>query len=312
MKKYDVVGLGLATLDILAQTPRLPNSNDCFPIAALEMQGGGPVATALVALSRLGARCNYLSSLANDDTAHQIVAELHSYGIKTDHCPQRDSGVSSASVILVEQSNGQRAILFQKSTTTDLQPEEVPIDLILSARALHLDGFFTPAALHAARIARENGVLVSFDGGAGELMWDELTQLLPLVDVLVVAKKFALDTTGKQNVIEAGLKLLQTYQNQQVVITDGELGSWYWDMESHFHQPAFPVDVVDTTGAGDTFHGAFLYACLQPDWPPVYRLQFASAVAAIKCTQLGGRKGIPTLADTIAFIELREQEQKQQ
>jgi sugar/nucleoside kinase (ribokinase family) len=303
LKQYDVVGLGLATLDILAQTPRLPNSNDCFPIAALEMQGGGPVATALVALAKLGASCQYLGSISADDTARQIIAELNGYGIQTEHCPQRDSGVSSASVILVEQSNGQRAILFQKSTTTDLQPEEVPTDLILSAKALHLDGFFTPAALNAARIARQNGVLVSFDGGAGELMWDDLTQLLPLVDILVVAKKFAHQTTGKLDPMEAGPALLKEYQNQQVVITDGEHGSWYWDSDSHFHQPAFSVDVVDTTGAGDTFHGAYLYACLQSTWSPVFRLQFASAVAALKCTQLGGRKGIPTLAETLAFID---------
>jgi sugar/nucleoside kinase (ribokinase family) len=303
MKKYDVVGLGLATLDILAQTPRLPNSNDCFPIAALEMQGGGPVATALVALAKLGASCQYLGSISADDTAHQIIAELNGYGIQTEYCPQRETGVSSASVILVEQSNGQRAILFQKSTSQDLQPEEVPETLIKQAHALHLDGFFTPAALLAARIARENGGLVSFDGGAGELMWNDLTQLLPLVDILVVAKKFALETTGKHDLLEAGPALLRDYQNQQVVITDGEHGSWYWDAESHFHQPAFSVDVVDTTGAGDTFHGAYLYACLQSTWSPVFRLQFASAVAALKCTQLGGRKGIPTLAETLAFID---------
>ncbi len=302
MKRYDVVGLGLATLDILAQTPRLPNSNDCFPIAALEMQGGGPVATALVALARLGASCHYLGSLSADDTAWQIVTELQRSGIDTRHCPQRESGVSSASVILVEQSNGQRAILFQKSTSLDLQPEEVPEDLIKSSRALHLDGFFTTAALHAAHIARENGVLVSFDGGAGDLMWNELTELLPLVDILVVAKKFALETTGTQNVLDAGAQLLEIYQNQQVVITDGEHGSWYWDRNTHFHQGAFQVDVVDTTGAGDTFHGAYLYAVLQLDWTPQYRLKFASAVAAMKCTQLGGRKGIPTLAETLDFL----------
>jgi sugar/nucleoside kinase (ribokinase family) len=302
LKHFDVVGLGLATLDILVQTPRLPNSNDCFPIAALEMQGGGPVATALVALSKLGANCNYLGSIASDDTATQIISELHRYGIDTEQCPKRDSGVSSASVILVEQSNGQRAILFQKSTSQDLQPEEVPLDLIKNARALHLDGFFTPAAIHAARIAREHNVLVSLDGGAGELMWDELTELLPLVDILVVAKKFAFETTGKQDILVAGMNLLNTYRNQQVVITDGEHGSWYWDRHTHFHQPAFQVDVVDTTGAGDTFHGAYLYACLQPEWTPQYRLKFASAVAALKCTQIGGRKGIPTLAQTQQFI----------
>jgi sugar/nucleoside kinase (ribokinase family) len=303
VKKYDVLGLGLATLDILAQTPRLPQSNDCFPIAALEMQGGGPVATALVALARLGAKSHYLGSLAADDTARQIVNQLGAYGIDCTHCPQRDAGVSSASVILVEQSNGQRAILFQKSTAEDLQPAEVPADLIKHARALHLDGFFTPAAIHAAKIARQNGVLVSFDGGAGELMWDELTQLLPLVDILVVAKKFALATSGKASILEAGAELLQKYKNQQVVITDGEHGSWYWDQQTHFHQPAFRVYVVDTTGAGDSFHGAYLYACLQKKWTPQYRLKFASAVAAIKCTQLGGRKGIPTLSETLVFLE---------
>jgi len=303
MKKYDVVGLGMATFDILAQTPRLPQSNDCFPIATVEMQGGGPVATALVALAKLGASCNYLGSLAMDDTASQIIAELQRYGIDLQFSPLRKSGVSSASVILVEQSNGQRAILYQKSTSEDLKPEEVPQDLIANARALHLDGFFTPAAIQAARIARQHGVLVSFDGGAGELMWEELTELLPLVDVLVVAKHFAQQTTGIDDILKAGPELLRHYKNQQVVITDGEHGSWYWDQATFFHQPAFQVDVVDTTGAGDTFHGAYLYACLQPDWTPQYRLKFASAVAALKCTKMGGRKGIPTLAETLAFLE---------
>ncbi len=302
MIHYDVVGLGLATLDILALTPRLPESNDCFPIAALEMQGGGPVATALVALSKLGANCNYLGSFAGDDTALQIMAELRRYGIDSEHSPRRAKGVSSASVILVEESNGQRAILFQKSTARDLEPEEVPEHLITNARALHLDGFFTPAALRAAKIAREHGVLVSFDGGAGELMWDELTELLPLVDNMVVAKKFAHQTTGEENVLAAGAALLNTYKNQQVVITDGENGAWYWDEHTHFHQPAFKVEVVDTTGAGDTFHGAYLYACLQAGWSAPYRLRFASAVAALKCTRLGGRKGIPTLAETMEFL----------
>lgn len=307
MKKYDVVGLGMATLDILAQTPRLPNSNDCFPIATIEMQGGGPVATALVALSRLGARCQYLGPLAKDDTARQITAELENYDINLQFCPQRENGVSSVSMILVEQSNGQRAILYQKSTVDNLLPEEVPADLIANARALHLDGVFTPAAIQAAQIARQHGVLVSFDGGAGEFMWEELSQLLPLVDILVVARQFAQQSTGVENLLDAGPTLLTQYKNQQVVITDGEHGSWYWDKDSHFHQPAFNVDVVDTTGAGDTFHGAYLYACLQPDWTPQYRLKFASAVAALKCTKMGGRKGIPTLPETLAFLEKNQQ-----
>ncbi len=304
MKKYDVVGLGMATLDILTQTPRLPNSNDCFPISTIEMQGGGPVATALVALAKLGATCAYLGPFAKDDTASQITAELERYGIDLQFSPTREVGSSSVSVILVEQSNGQRAILYQKSTVDDLNPDEVPENLILNARALHLDGFFTPAAIQAAKLARHHGVLVSFDGGAGEFMWEELSQLLPLVDILVVARQFAQNTTGLDNPMEAGPALLEQYKNQQVVITDGEHGCWYWDQNTHFHQPAFNVEVVDTTGAGDTFHGAYLFACLQSEWTPQYRLKFASAVAALKCTKMGGRKGIPTLEETLSFLEI--------
>lgn len=302
MKKIDVVGLGIATQDILALTPRLPQSNDCFPIPALDMQGGGPVATALVALSRLGARCSYLGPFAPDSTGRQIMDELLHYKVDIANCPLREEGVSSVSIVLVEQENGSRSILFQKSSAAELAPEELKAEWIANARALHLDGFYAPAALHAAKIAREKGVLVSFDGGAGESMWEGLEELLSLVDIMVVARKFAQQVTGDDDSLSAGTKLLEKYHCQQVIITDGEKGCWYWDGKYHIHQPAFLVDVVDTTGAGDTFHGAYLFACLQEQWRPAFRLKFASAVAALKCTMLGGRKGIPTLEDTTAFI----------
>lgn len=302
MKKIDVLGLGIATQDILALTPRLPQSNDCFPIPALDMQGGGPVATALVTLSRLGARCAYLGPFAPDPTGKQIMNELRQYSIDITNCPMRTEGVSSASVILVEQESGKRSILFQKSSAAELEPDEVTAEWITSARALHLDGFYAPAALKAARIAHENGVIVSFDGGAGESMWEGLEELLSLVDNMVVARKFAQQVTGEDDPLSAGTKLLEKYQPQQVVITDGENGCWFWDRKYHMHQPSFLVEVVDTTGAGDTFHGAYLFACLQEQWRPAFRLKFASAVAALKCTKLGGRKGLPTLEETTAFI----------
>jgi sulfofructose kinase len=305
MNDFDVVGLGIATLDILAQTPRLPASNDCFPIPRLDMQGGGPVATALVALSRLGARCAYLGALAQDETAAQIVAELEQYGVDTSRSPRRAQGLSSASVILVEQQTGDRSILFQKSTVNDLTPDEVPEGLLKNARALHLDGFFTPAAIRAAQLARRHGVLVSFDGGAGDVMWDDIHQLLPLVDVLVAARRFAAEITGHVDPLQAGPLLLEKFANREIVITDGQRGCWYWDASTHLHQPAFAVDVVDTTGAGDVFHGAYLFACLQPGWEPDFRLKFASATAALKCAHLGGRKGIPSLEQVMGFLAKR-------
>ena len=300
-----VVGLGLATLDILTRTPRLPNPNDCFAIDQIDMQGGGPVATALVAAARLGGQCAYLGSLAPDPPGQQIAAELEKYGIDMSYAVRRREGTSSASVILVEQNSGQRAILFQKSTAPDLRPDEVPLQLLRSTRALHLDGFYLPAAIHAARMARENGTLVSFDGGAGEGVWEGTDELLPLVDLMVVALLFAAGATGLADPQAAGQALLGKYGPRQVVVTDGENGCWYCDGETNLYQPAFHVDVVDTTGAGDTFHGAYLYACLQEAWTPASRLEFASAVAALKCTRLGGRTGIPDLPQTLEFLSAR-------
>lgn len=302
MTKIHVVGLGIATQDILALTNRLPQSNDCFPIPSLELQGGGPVATALVTLSKLGASTSYLGAFAPDSTGQMIRDELQRFGVDLSHCPIRPSGVSSASVVLVEAANGNRSILFQKSTAAEISPQEIKPEWISSASALHLDGFFGKAALRAAQIARASHVPISFDGGAGEAMWEDLEELLHLVNILVVAKKFATQVTGQNDPLEAGMRLFEKYNNQQVVLTDGENGSWYWDARSHFHQPAYLVDTVDTTGAGDTFHGAYLFACLQPHWKTPFRLKFASAVAALKCTQVGGRKGIPTLEETTAFI----------
>ncbi|NPV56933.1 MAG: hypothetical protein HPY76_09740 [Anaerolineae bacterium] len=308
MKTLDVVGLGLATLDILTLTPRLPRSNECFPIDHIEMQGGGPVATALVALARLGASCAYLGVAAPDQSGRQIVAELEQYRVDVTSVVQRAHGASSASVILVERDSGHRAILFREGTAPDLHPHEVPQELITSARALHLDGFALPAAVKAAQLARESATLVSFDGGAGERMLDGLGQLLPLVDVMVLARQFALNLCGYAQPIEACQAILNQYHPRQVVITDGERGCWYADDTTQIHQPAYPVAVVDSTGAGDTFHGAYLFACLQLAWTPSFRLKFASAVAALKCTQLGGRTGIPTYDQTMEFLSTRGEE----
>jgi sugar/nucleoside kinase (ribokinase family) len=185
-----------------------------------------------------------------------------------------------------------------------LLPEDVPERLIASASALHLDGFFLPAAIQAARIARNNRVLVSFDGGAGARLAG-IDELLPLVDLLVVARQFAFQASGRSDPTAAGPELLRKYRPREIVITDGEAGCWYWDEQTSLHQPAFPVQVIDTTGAGDTFHGAYVYACLQAHWTPAFRLKFASAVAALKCTRLGGRQGIPDLQQTREFLSAR-------
>jgi len=296
----DIVGLGMATVDIMTLVPRLPRRDEVFRARSILLAGGGPVATALVAAARLGAATAYLGPIAPTAWGRLTRSGLEREGVDTNDAPTRASGEQTVSVILVDGATGQRSILYDSGEMQELAPAEVPASLIVSARALHLDGVHLEAACHAAEIARGAGVLVSFDGGAGE-RWAGAERLLALVDLMVVACRFAEQHTGYADPLQAGPALLETYRPRQVVITGGRRGCWYWDAAQHFHQPAFPTDVVDTTGAGDVFHGAYLYAILQ-GWTTQYCLAFAAAAASLKCRALGGRAGIPTRPQVEAVL----------
>jgi sulfofructose kinase len=299
MGNFDVIGLGLATIDIITPVSHLPQSDEVFEIFGIDVQGGGPVATALVALAKLGAKVAYQGTIANGRWGSRILDEFNEYGVDTTLCQQFDAGESPVAVILVE-PDGRRSILYEKGKQLLLGPSDINPDQIAAVRILHLDGNHPDAAMEAAHVARQCGTLVSLDGGAGEGKWKGMTELIPLADILIVARQFAERHTGFQDPLKAGPALLARGAHF-VVITDGENGCWYWDKNQHLHQPAFSVNVRDTTGAGDTFHGAYLYAFLQ-NWPPKRCLEFASAVAALKCRHLGGRKGIPTLNQAQDFL----------
>ena len=173
------------------------------------------------------------------------------------------------------------------------------MDLVARARVLHLDGLHGEAALAAAQVARSRGVAVSLDGGAGPL-WPGMEKLIPLADLLIVAREFATARTGHDHPREAGAALVAA-GSRHVVVTDGPRGAWSWVDETVFHQPAFRVDVVDSTGAGDAFHGAYLHAWVGGE-DPRSCLRFACAVGALACTRLGGRAGLPRMAEVEAFV----------
>jgi sugar/nucleoside kinase (ribokinase family) len=299
--RFDIVGLGLATVDVMAIVPHLPELDEVYPTQRTLLQGGGPVATALVTASRLGCSTTYLGAIGSKGWGDVIRKEFAAYDVDIAYAPRRGEGESPISIILVDASSGARSILYDPGSVDELAPPEIPVEVIQSAHALHLDGVHPRAAFRAAEIAREAGVRVSLDGGAGKA-WPEMERLLPLVDLLVVAQQFAEHVTGESDPLVAGPILLETYDPDQAVITAGDSGSWYWDRERHFHQPAYSVPVVDTTGAGDVYHGAYLYAVLQ-DWSPQQCLRFASAAAALKCRAMGGRTGIPTRDEVSRFLK---------
>ncbi|MCP4514300.1 MAG: carbohydrate kinase family protein, partial [Delftia sp.] len=252
-------------------------------------------------LARLGARVAMLDVVGDDWRGELILDEFRREGVCTEHIRQAEGCGSALACVLARQGDGARSIVYHPGTTPELLPSDVPRAAVQSARFLHVNGRHWGACRQAAAWAREAGALVSFDGGAHRYR-PQLRELVPLVDVCIVARDFARRYTGETDVAQAAAGLLEQGPGL-VVITDGARGSWTYSREGEsFHQPAYLLpDVVDTTGCGDSFHGAFLFGLLR-GMTLKETASLASAVAALNSQRLGGRGGLPSLEQAQEFI----------
>lgn len=302
MTAPDVIGLGSATLDTIGLVPHLPHVDEVMPLAGLTRQGGGPVAQALVALARLGATTGFVGRVGDDAIGAEIRAGLAAEGVEVTHLQHEPGAISSQAIILVDQPTGKRSICFARGNTGDVVVDADTLAYLCSGRYLHLDGRSPSAALAAARAARRAGVRVCVDAGHGAIT-EHLMPLVETAHVVIAAERFVLGALPGSDLHSGAARLLELGP-EIVVVTSGEQGCYTRTRDAEFTTAAFTVDVVDTTGAGDVFHGGYLYGLLQ-DWDLATTAEFASAVAALKCTQLGGRAAIPRLPDVQAFLAER-------
>jgi sulfofructose kinase len=300
-KRFDVVGIGVATVDLIMLVDELPGQELVQRADRSLLQGGGPVATALVALARLGSRTALLDRVGDDWRGRLIGEELAREGVATDYLACATGSTSSLASVLVRKGDGARSIVYSPGDAGELSAAELPGEAILSARILHLNGRHLQASLAAARLARLHGVPVSFDGGAHR--FDErLRELISLTDICIVARQFACAFSGREELAASASRLLDCGP-ALVAITNGREGSWVFDREGgSFHQPAFLLErTVDTTGAGDAYHGAFLFGVTN-SYNPEQCARFASAVAALNTRELGGRSALPSYQETLRFL----------
>lgn len=289
---FDIVGLGYSAVDYLGIVPRMPEMDTKLEIECFTRQGGGVTATAMVAAARLGARTAFVGAVGDDDLGDFTVRELDREGVDTSRVVRVPGASSQFSFIMVHKATGKRTILWTRSDVPPLDPADLDRDFVTSCKVLHIDRHEVRAAVQAAKWAREAGVTVAMDAGTYAADADEL---LPLADVLITSHAFASDFTGKTDPAQSVRALAAG--RRIAGVTCGEGGAWFVTSDGdEFHVPAFEVDVVDTTGAGDVFHGAFSFG-LARGWDARRCAKFASAVAALKCTKLGGRAGIPTYAE---------------
>jgi sulfofructose kinase len=259
---------------------------------------GGLVGTALVAVSRLGGKAAFAGKLGRSELARRAVEAFHSESVDTSFVIETQEAEPIVAVILIERRGGQRNIFWTRQGVQYPMPWEFPQhDWVRRTRVLLIDFESGPAGIEAARIARRHNIPVVIDVERDE---PHVAEAMRVSSHIVVSEEFAGGYTGAGDVMEM-LAALRTDPQQTVIVTRGENGCAGSSPQGDFTLPAFKVDVVDTTGCGDTFHGAFALA-LARGLAVVPAARFASGAAALCATQLGGRSGIPTAAQLDRFL----------
>ncbi len=290
-----VFGLGQSSLDLIISVKCYPAEDLKQEVLGFYEQGGGPVATALVSLSRLGVNTSFAGVVSDDDAGTKIRAGLLEEGVNIDALAMREGGASQKAFIIVNRESASRTILWQRPTAAELASGEVKGEWLRGADFLLLDGLMEGASIRIAELAAEDGVPVLCDAGSPR---PGVLRLLPEADYIVGSEVFSDYFSTRP---EEAVKKIAEYGPKAVTVTLGKRGAVTWQDGRVFSTPAFKVDAVDTTGAGDVFHGGYIFGLLK-GWDLEETVRFASAFAALKCLEYGGRSGIPTLARTREFM----------
>ena len=291
MSACDVVGVGENSVDLVYRVPQLADAGQKVRATACRRLLGGQVATTLCTCAALGLRTRYIGAFGNDEHGRLIRSELEQRGIDTSHAQVRYAPNRHA-VILVDDRTGDRTVVWQRDAALALRPDDVSHEAMTGARVLHVDNVDEETAITAARLGRKAGMIVTTDI---DQVTERTAELVAAATFPVLAERVPQALTGETDPTRA-LRAMRRQHEGMVCVTLGSRGSMLLVNDKLYEAPAFRVEAVDTTGAGDVFRGALLFSLLRGDAPEVM-LRFANAAAALSCTREGAIGGVPALKE---------------
>ena len=284
-----IVGIGAAVCDTLIAVDSYPREDTKMRADEIRHAGGGPVATGLVAASKLGESAAYIGALADDEGGRFLRADNDRYGVSNEYVVTAAGALSFTSYVLLSKEHAGRTCVFHRGSVAFDTLNEAQKQAVRAADVLMVDGNYLDAAVEGAKIAKESGTLVLYDAGG---RYDGIERLLPLADVLIPSEEFALGVTGKASAEEAAKALFEAYAPRVVVITQGARGGLWTDGKAGGRYGILDVQVLDSNGSGDVFHGAYA-AALCKGYPTEKACVYASAVSSLKCMGMGSRASAP-------------------
>ena len=328
----DIVGIGASTLDRFIVVDHFPTGREVQQAISSTTDGGGPVATALATAGKYGSCTIMIDRIGDDMVGRYILEDFHKYNVNTEGIQVDADAKSGTATILVKQKTGERAVFFERATATEPEFLEAHKQLIESAYILHINGRHRKLMRSAMAVAKEVGTIISLDGGA-QRYDEDMKPITEASHIVIVARDYAEKYTGTTN-LEDACRIIHERGALVAGVTDGANGSYFvWpDGTSYRCEPFTQATVVDTTGAGDSFHGAFLAnlvhtinhmkeqdttSTTKHDSASIHAVEllkacahsdlekaaiFASAVASLNTQGIGGRSPLPTLKSVQELI----------
>jgi len=294
---YDVTGVDMPCMDLNVNVEHFPQVGGGELVKQLSWQGGNKVASGMIACARLGAKCAMMGCVGDDIFGRVIINDFERHGINADAMKMRESSTTSLCIVLSDSETGNRTFIFKPGSSPRYTIEDMDSDLIRSGKYFFIS-VINDDVIKAVKSAREAGVKIFIDADSYS---EEAKMLIPQIDIFVGSEDFynAMFTSGDY---ETNCKTIMDMGSQIVIFTLGDKGCVGMSAEGFFKLPAFSVKAVDTVGAGDVFHGAFLAGLLR-NLNAEEAARFASAASAIKCTRIGGRAGIPDIPTIERFLQ---------
>jgi sulfofructose kinase len=299
-KRFDAVGFGLNAVDHLIVVPKYPAFDTKTRLLAHKLSAGGQTATAMVSLKRLGLSTAYAGRFGSDPEGHFGFQTLKDEGVNIEHAEMIEGASTQIAFITIEEQTGERTIVWDRDDRLAYQPDEAPRNFGALGRVLHLDAHDPRACVRVAQDAKQAGTMISADI---DNVYEGLPELLPYIDLLLGSKEFPHRVTGIRDGRTALVELQNRFGSMLTGMTLGDQGAIIYCHGQFIESPAYaaPGRCKDTTGAGDAFRGGFLYGLLTGENIET-SMKLGNAVAAMKCSQLGARPGLPTKEQLDQFM----------
>lgn len=296
-KKYQIAGYDMPCVDLAVNVDVFPKPNGGTGVRDLSWQGGGKVATGMVAAARLGAKCAMLGAVGDDDYGKFVLRDFERHSIDVHGMHVHENATTSLSIVLSDRETEGRSIVYRVGTAPALSAAELDMSIVEDCEWFFIS-HGSEVCLEAARRAKAVGAKVIIDADSYD---SNVMENLDLIDAFV-ASEFVYDVLFKDQNYEANCKAVFEMGPPVVVFTLGAKGCVGYSADGFFELPSHKIQVADTVGAGDVFHGAFAVGMVE-GLSALEAARLATATACIKCTRIGGRAGIPTRAVAEKFIE---------